>query len=82
VDDPAVVVESVKLAEDRNGDVVVVRLYEALGTQATARVAADFPHTAVVETDLLERPSPGPACLADGVLRVRPFQLVTLRFST
>jgi hypothetical protein len=35
-----------------------------------------------METDLLERPSPEPACLADGVLRVRPFQLVTLRFST
>ncbi|MEA2292335.1 MAG: alpha-mannosidase, partial [Solirubrobacteraceae bacterium] len=81
VDDPAVVVESVKLAEDRGGD-VVVRLYEALGTRATARVTADFPHTAVMETDLLERPSPEPACLADGVLRVRPFQLVTLRFFT
>jgi alpha-mannosidase len=80
VDDPAVVVESVKLAEDRSGD-VVVRLYEALGTRAAARVTADFPHTAVVETDLLERPLPEPACLADGVLRVRPFQLVTLRFS-
>jgi alpha-mannosidase len=81
VDDPAVVVESVKLAEDRSGD-VVVRLYEALGTRATARVTADFPHTAVVETDLLERPLAGPPCLEDGVLRVRPFQLVTLRFAT
>ena len=32
----AVVVEAVKLAEDRSGD-VVVRLYEALGGRATRR---------------------------------------------
>ena len=73
VDDPAVVVEAVKLAEDRSGD-VIVRLYEALGTRATAQVTADFPHTAVVATDLLERPTgeAGPG--------FRPFQIRTLRF--
>ncbi len=80
VDDPAVVVEAVKLAEDRSGD-VVVRLYEALGTRATARITADFAHAAVVETDLLERPLAEPVCLDGGSLRLRPFQLVTLRFS-
>ena len=40
VDDPAVVVEAVKLAEDGSGD-VVVRLYEALGSRAAARITAD-----------------------------------------
>ena len=35
VDDPAVVVEAVKLAEDGSGD-VVVRLYEALGSRASS----------------------------------------------
>jgi alpha-mannosidase len=79
VDDPAVVVEAVKLAEDRSGD-VVVRLYEAWGTRAAARITAGFPYTSVVETDLLERPLPAPVSLADGTLHVRPFQLVTLRF--
>ena len=79
VDDPAVVVEAVKLAEDRSGD-VVVRLYEAFGTRASARVAAGFPHGSVIETDLVERPLPEPVCLTDGVLRLRPFQIVTLRF--
>jgi alpha-mannosidase len=80
VSDPAVVVEAVKLAEDRSGD-VVVRLYESRGSRATARVTADFTHASVVETDLLERALPAPVALGPGgVLAVRPFQIVTLRF--
>jgi alpha-mannosidase len=81
VSDPAVVVEAVKLAEDGRGD-VVVRLYESLGSRVTASVTPDFPHTAVVETDLLERPLSAPMCLADdGTLTLRPFQIVTLRYT-
>jgi alpha-mannosidase len=81
VGDPAVVVEAVKLAEDRSGD-VVVRLYESRGARATATVTADFPHTGVVETDLLERPLPAPVCLRpDGTLVLRPFKILTLRFA-
>lgn len=74
VDDPAVVVEAVKLAEDRSGD-VVVRLYEALGTRATAQVTAQFPYDSVVETDLLERPT------GEVGTTFRPFQIRTLRFA-
>jgi len=55
VDNPAVVVEAVKLAEDASGD-LIVRLYEALGTRSTARLIRHFEATDVVETDLLERP--------------------------
>lgn len=55
VDNPAVVIEAVKLAEDRSGD-VVVRLYEAHGSRARARVIRHFEATDVAETDLLERP--------------------------
>lgn len=85
VDHPAVVVEAVKLAEDRTGD-VVVRLYEALGSRAAACVTAAFAYSSVVETDLLERPLPDPVALSGdgrGELRltVRPFQIVTLRFA-
>lgn len=54
VDNPAVVIEAVKLAEDHSGD-VVVRLYEAFGGRAAATVAADFAYDTVVATDLLER---------------------------
>jgi len=82
VDDPAVVVEAVKLAEDGSGD-VVVRLYEAFGSRASSRIAAGFPYRSVVETDLLERPLPQPDALsADGTrLTLRPFRIVTLRFA-
>jgi alpha-mannosidase len=81
VDSPAVVVEAVKLAEDGSGD-VVVRLYEAHGGRATARVTAGFEHTGVVETDLLERPLAEPVALSgDGTrLNLRPFRIVTLRY--
>ncbi|KQV05222.1 alpha-mannosidase [Leifsonia sp. Root112D2] len=84
VDNPAVVVEAVKLAGDRSGD-MVVRLYEAFGTRARVAVVPGFAWTAVSETDLLERDS-GPRAMtltsADAVsLLLRPFQLVTLRFA-
>ncbi len=84
VDNPAVVVEAVKLAEDRSGD-VIVRLYEAHGSRARARIHRRFDATDVVETDLLERPYPQSriSLTVDGNtldVELRPFQLVTLRF--
>ncbi|MEU3724097.1 glycoside hydrolase family 38 C-terminal domain-containing protein [Streptomyces sp. NPDC031705] len=83
VDDDAVVVESVKLAEDRSGD-VVVRLYESRGGRAGAALSPGFPVVAAVESDLLERPLAGSAVGApapDGrvPLTLRPFQIVTVR---
>ncbi|HWU45599.1 MAG TPA: glycoside hydrolase family 38 C-terminal domain-containing protein [Humibacter sp.] len=78
-----VIVEAVKLAEDRSGD-LIVRLYEAYGRRASAAVTVDADVAAISETDLLERPLAQPPALvdADGAtasLRLRPFQLVTLR---
>ncbi|MGW0753575.1 alpha-mannosidase [Streptomyces sp. NPDC002587] len=83
VDDDAVVVEAVKLAEDRGGD-VIVRLYESRGGRATATLTADFPFTAAAESDLLERPLEGGAVgspAPDGTvaLTLRPFQILTVR---
>jgi alpha-mannosidase len=81
---PAIVVETVKLAEDRSGD-VVMRLYEAHGTRSSATLTVSFDHTDVVETDLLERRLPARAVGAvdeKGVhVTLDPFQLVTLRFA-
>ncbi|MFD3330245.1 alpha-mannosidase [Streptomyces sp. NPDC058701] len=83
VDEDAVVVASVKLAEDRGGD-VIVRLYESRGGRAAATLAAGFPIAEAVESDLLERPlegtAVGPATPAGAVpLTLRPFQIVTVR---
>nr|WP_290367892.1 glycoside hydrolase family 38 C-terminal domain-containing protein [Spelaeibacter cavernicola] len=77
VSNPAVVVEAVKLAEDRSGD-VIVRLYESRGGRARTTITPDFDYAAVEFTDLLERPVDGPADALD--FELRAFQLVTLRF--
>ncbi|MFE2373240.1 alpha-mannosidase [Streptomyces sp. NPDC059398] len=78
-DHPAVTVESVKLADDRSGD-VVVRLYESAGGRADATVGLGFPVGRADLTDLLERPlrevtTDGDAC----AVSLRPFQILTLR---
>lgn len=83
VDNDAVVVSAVKLADDRSGD-LVVRLYEAHGGRARATVRIDaFATGRAVLTDLLERPLPDtepPTAAGGGVeLALRPFQMVTLR---
>ncbi|MEU7554974.1 glycoside hydrolase family 38 C-terminal domain-containing protein [Streptomyces sp. NPDC044571] len=83
VDHDAVVVEAVKLAEDRSGD-VVVRLYESRGGRAAATLTADFPVVAATESDLLERALAGTAVAAPTAqsavpLTLRPFQIVTVR---
>lgn len=97
LDDDAVVVSALKLADDGSGD-VIVRCYEAHGGRARARLTPGFAHTGFVLCDLLERPLPeetGTTATAEAAtesgpdrdpkstgvhLRLRPFQLITLRF--
>ncbi len=83
------VVEAVKMADDRSGD-VIVRVYEPLGSRCAVAVFTSFPIAAVAVTDLLERPldpagvlTGGPPSRGDAGLRVclRPFQIVTLRLT-
>ncbi|MFJ2648158.1 alpha-mannosidase [Streptomyces sp. NPDC087420] len=87
LDTPEVVVESVKLADDRSGD-VVVRLYEACGGAVRATLTAGFPLARVSDCDLLENPErelplsgdpADPADTASAAFRMRPFQIRTLR---
>lgn len=79
VDDPDVVVEAVKLADDRSGD-VVVRLYESRGGRARTTLTAGFAVAAVRETDLLEDTLAVRAHTGRSVaLTLRPFQILTLR---
>jgi alpha-mannosidase len=80
-----VVVESVKLAEDQSGD-LIVRLYEASGSRTAAAIRPNFDFKTVVVTDLLENELQTSESLltADSgtlQLELRPFKIVTLRFS-
>jgi alpha-mannosidase len=53
VDDPAIVIETIKPAEAGAG--TVLRLYESLGRETTAALRTTLAHRAAHETDLLER---------------------------
>ncbi|MER5887638.1 glycoside hydrolase family 38 C-terminal domain-containing protein [Streptomyces sp. NPDC001941] len=84
LDDDAVVVTAVKLADDGSGD-VVVRFHESRGGRARTVLRPGFAASAVEATDLLERPlaDAGPVERGeDGevVVSLRPFELRTLRF--
>ncbi|MEE4543132.1 glycoside hydrolase family 38 C-terminal domain-containing protein [Streptomyces sp. V4-01] len=84
VDQDAIVVSAVKLADDRSGD-VVVRLYEAHGGRASATLTPGFGFAAAAVTDLLERPvaDEGSHQVTEGGVRLtlRPFQILTLRLT-
>ncbi len=77
----AVVVEAVKAADDRSGD-VVVRLYEALGGRARAVLRPGFAVAGAERADLLERPYPHGELDGSGAgafeLELRPFEVVTV----
>ncbi len=86
VDNDAVVVSAVKLADDASGD-LVVRLYESTGGRARVRLTTGFDAAGLAVTDLLERQldtadAKAPELRDGGVqLSLRPFELVTLRFA-
>ena len=73
---------SVKLADDRSGD-LVVRLYEPAGRRATARVRVDAVVANANTTTLLEEPISALAAADDGAfdLVLAPFEVRTLRFA-
>jgi alpha-mannosidase len=82
LDNDAVVVEAVKAADDRSGD-VVVRCYESLGGRAGATLQTGFPLKSAWVTDLLERPVSELEVGPDNTvaLQLRPFQVLTLKLS-
>ncbi|NUT39971.1 MAG: alpha-mannosidase, partial [Thermoactinospora sp.] len=81
VDDDAVVITAVKLADDGSGD-VVVRFHESRGGRAAATLTAGFPVASVTVTDLLERPLAEPEAPGRSIpVTLRPFELVTLRLA-
>lgn len=79
IDKPSVVIETMKLAEDGSGD-LVLRLYESSGGATRARLDLAIGFSETLETDMLERG--GIACPRDGqalLLEFRAFEIKTLR---
>lgn len=73
-----IVVSSVKLADDRSGD-VIVRVYESLGRRTTGALQVGFEHTGIREVSLIEDDLDAPRTGAD--LSLRPFEIRTLRIA-
>jgi alpha-mannosidase len=80
VDDPNLVLDTVKRAED--SDALVLRLYEAHGARGTARLRVALPFTTAVSCSLLE--DPGEPLETDGdeiVVPYRPHEIVSILVS-
>jgi alpha-mannosidase len=76
-----VVVETVKLAEDGSGD-LIVRLYESTGGRADSRISFAGVAEEIWLTDFLELPTSSDRIAGDAIdLQFRPFQVITLRVS-
>ena len=80
VDRPNVVIEAVKIAEA--GKALIVRLYEAAGSRGSAHLTTTLPVRRACRADLLENEG---ATLAfkEGALslKLRPFEIVTIKFT-
>jgi alpha-mannosidase len=79
VDHPALVLDTVKRAEDSGA--IVVRLYEAHGSRGTARLATTLPFETAVRTNLLEDDGGDPLDRDGGTVLVpfRPYEVVSLK---
>jgi alpha-mannosidase len=80
VDNPAVVIDTVKRAED--SDALVVRLYEAHGSRARVRLTSPLAVRSARQCNLLEDEQRPLAWSRGGVrLTLRPFEIVTLKLT-
>jgi alpha-mannosidase len=77
VDDPNLVLDTVKRAED--SDALVLRLYEAHGARGRARVRLALPFTRAARANLLEDEEAGlPVSAGEIELDYRPHQILTV----
>jgi len=80
VDDPNLVLDTIKRAED--SDALVVRLYEAHGARGTARLHVGLPFSLATSANVLE--DDGDTLQLDGraiLLPYRPHQLLTVKIT-
>jgi alpha-mannosidase len=80
IDAPALVLDTVKRAEDRAG--LVLRLYESHGSRGSARLTSALPFAAARRTNLIE--DPGEPLATEGgaiVIPYRPYEIVTIELT-
>lgn len=79
LDHPAVIIETVKLAEDRSDD-LIVRLYESLGSTVRCALHVDLPVMKAVQTNMLEADEEELDVKEREIgLEFRPFEIKTVR---
>ena len=79
VDHPALVLDTVKRAEDSSA--IVLRLYEAHGSRGAARVTTTLPFEHAVRTNLLEDDG-GETLVSDGAgvtVPFRPYEIISIK---
>ena len=77
--DPSVTVESVKLAEDGTGD-LIIRLYESMGGSRTAMIHPFLPFSAAYFCSFEEKPGDNiPVKDKSFTVSFHPFEIITLR---
>jgi alpha-mannosidase len=80
LDNPAVVLDTVKKAED-SGD-LIVRLYESHGAHQTATLAVSHPLEKAIQVDLLEAEEKPLRTAKNKIkLSLRPFEVLTLKLT-
>ena len=80
VNSPAVVIDTVKQAEDSRS--LIVRLYEAHGARGPVRLMSDLPVRKATRCNFLEEDEAPLAWRNGGVtFAIRPFQIVTLKLT-
>jgi alpha-mannosidase len=80
-DNPAVIVETIKPAE--NGSGVIVRLYESLGQPAVTALRTELPRGSAHETDLMEVPlDAGSSPIDLDLLEFTPFEIRTIHLQS
>ena len=79
IDNPSIILDTVKLAEDGSGD-RILRLYESTGGLEKAKISFGFPVAKASFTDLLEEKS-GELLVENGCVEVtlKAFEIRTIR---
>ena len=80
LDQPNVILETIKPVEDPTSDDIILRMYEAMGNKTKTRLTVDLPIKAVHQADMLETPQAVLDFDENGVdLVFHPFEIKTLR---